>query len=279
MPARKRAAIDLGAAMSRRIDNPSTPDGRMRPLRVAELVAAELRRRILDREYEELPTQDALAQEFHVSYPSLREAFRILETEGLVTVRRGTQGGAVVHQPSSQSLAYMLGLLLEHENVGLNDLGAALRLLEPACARLCAESPGHEEIGALLHEANNEAIDVLQDGARFTQASRRFHDRLVSETRNRTVTLVVSVLERLWSMHEEAWATRVASEGSYPTRRLREQVVGIHARIADAVSQGKAELSMHLARSHLAETQRFVLTQRREPRVSSTRMRFGEMRR
>ena len=66
--------------------------------RIAETVAGELRDRILagaDR----LPTQDQLVTEFGVSYPSVREALRILETEGLVTVRRGSVGGAEVHRP------------------------------------------------------------------------------------------------------------------------------------------------------------------------------------
>jgi DNA-binding FadR family transcriptional regulator len=69
--------------------------------RVAESVAAELRARILGQGGEDyqLPTQDQLMAEFGVSHPSIREAIRILETEGLVTVRRGKVGGAQVHRP------------------------------------------------------------------------------------------------------------------------------------------------------------------------------------
>ena len=70
--------------------------------RIAETVAAELRSRILvgdgPHDYR-LPTQEQLVKEFGVSYPSIREAIRILETEGLVTVRRGNVGGAEVHRP------------------------------------------------------------------------------------------------------------------------------------------------------------------------------------
>ncbi len=58
---------------------------------VAELIADTIRTRILRREpgYEEsLPKQETLLDEFQVSKPSIREALRILETEGLVRVRR-----------------------------------------------------------------------------------------------------------------------------------------------------------------------------------------------
>jgi DNA-binding FadR family transcriptional regulator len=80
--------------------------GRTPQRRIAETVAAELRQRILvGPPAQHLPTQDQLVKEFGVSYPSVREALRILETEGLVTVRRGSVGGAEVHRPDQSSAA------------------------------------------------------------------------------------------------------------------------------------------------------------------------------
>ena len=82
--------------------------------------------------------QDQLVKEFGVSYPSVREAIRILDTEGLVTVRRGNVGGAEVHRPDESSAAYHLGLALQGARVTLGDLTAGLQLLEPLCAAECA---------------------------------------------------------------------------------------------------------------------------------------------
>jgi GntR family transcriptional regulator, transcriptional repressor for pyruvate dehydrogenase complex len=57
------------------------PGGRVPQRRIAETVAAELRQRILvGVGFDRLPTQDQLVREFGVSYPSVREALRILET-------------------------------------------------------------------------------------------------------------------------------------------------------------------------------------------------------
>jgi hypothetical protein len=64
-----------------------------------------------------------------------------LETEGLVSVRRGNRGGAVVHAPAKASAAYMLGLLLQSDYVPLADLGTALQELDPMCAALAAKRP------------------------------------------------------------------------------------------------------------------------------------------
>ena len=92
--------------------------------RTAEIVADELRRQIIDGELSDgdlLPRQEVLVEQFNVSLVSLREASAILETEGLVSVRRGNRGGAVVHAPAKASAAYMLGLLLQSDTVPLAD--------------------------------------------------------------------------------------------------------------------------------------------------------------
>jgi len=114
----------------------------IRQLRVAEQVAGELRSRILaagDDPSFHLPPQDELVRDFGVSFPSVREAIRILETEGLVTVRRGNVGGLQVHRPNESSAAYHLGLSLQAGRVTIGDLAAGLQLLEP----LCAGARGH----------------------------------------------------------------------------------------------------------------------------------------
>ncbi|WP_422331067.1 FadR/GntR family transcriptional regulator, partial [Rhodococcus sp. (in: high G+C Gram-positive bacteria)] len=72
----------------------ATGRGRVPQRRIAETVAAEIRDHILADDDYRLPTQEQLVRDFGVSYPSIREALRILETEGLVTVRRGNVGGA-----------------------------------------------------------------------------------------------------------------------------------------------------------------------------------------
>ncbi|MGA8251891.1 MAG: GntR family transcriptional regulator, partial [Mycobacterium sp.] len=127
-------ALGIGPDARRRLSAP----------RIAEIVADELRRQIIDGELSDgdlLPRQEVLVEQFNVSLVSLREALRILETEGLVSVRRGNRGGAVVHAPAKTSTAYMLGLLLQSESVAVADLGFALQELEPACAALAARRP------------------------------------------------------------------------------------------------------------------------------------------
>src|SRR6185503_2235845 len=69
-----------------------SPRGQFTQPSVAELVADAIRTQIVAGTLPDgsmLPKQDQLISEFQVSRPSFREALRILESEGLISVRRG----------------------------------------------------------------------------------------------------------------------------------------------------------------------------------------------
>lgn len=73
--------------------------------KAAEVVAADVRRRIVRGELradDALPPETELMSQFGISRPTLREALRILEAEGLVAIRRGARGGARVQAPSPE---------------------------------------------------------------------------------------------------------------------------------------------------------------------------------
>ncbi|MET7773983.1 GntR family transcriptional regulator [Nocardia sp. NPDC005366] len=235
--------------------------GRVPQRRIAETVAAELRTRILagDENYR-LPTQDQLVQDFGVSYPSIREALRILETEGLVTVRRGNVGGAEVHRPDATSAAYHLGLALQGARVTLGDLAAGLRMLEPLCAAECAERPDRAEtVVPALTENVEKSAELAADGVAFTHTAREFHDLIVQYTPNLTVRYVVSTLVTLWSAQEEAWAEALTRRGEYPSEEEAAAVVRTHQRIVGEIAAGRAAEAERLYRTHLAATQALVL--------------------
>ena len=113
----------------------------MRSARVGELVADTLRNRILSGTVasgERLPPAEEILKEFRVGLPSVREAMRILEVEGLVTVHRGNVGGATVHLPNEGRVAYMMAMVLESQRIQQSEVATALLCLEPICAEMCA---------------------------------------------------------------------------------------------------------------------------------------------
>ncbi|MEO3784030.1 FCD domain-containing protein [Actinocorallia sp. B10E7] len=235
----------------------------LRQPRLAEMVAAILRDRILSgslRDGDELPAQDELLREFQVSRPSLREALGILEAEGLITVQRGNKGGSVVHVPTAANAAYMIGLVMQFQQISYADVGEALKRLEPVCVSLCAlrEDRATEVLPQLrlIHEQTLEAVD---DEVEFTRITRRFHEALVQLCGNQTLILIAGTLESLWASQERSWASRALEAGDFPDVARRETGIRAHERIMRLIEQGEAEQLEAFARVHLDNTMRYGL--------------------
>ena len=252
--------------------------GRLRAPRVAEIVADTLRARILSgqvRDGDIFPKQEDFSQEFGVSMPSVREAFRILETEGLLRVRRGNMGGSVVHVPSRDTVAYMLALVLEAQGVDLGDLGSALREMEPAAVALCAARTDRAEtVMPKLREAHARLGHALETGDSLgtITASRALHGLFVDLCGNETTRVLVHTLEVLWSAHEKAWGEEAERTGGFPDPETRRQSWEEHAEIIDLIEAGDVDAVAAAARRHLASSQQFSL-QESPPRVKAQTVR------
>lgn len=228
--------------------------------RLAEQVADQLRRRILTGELPDgsiLPKEDELLVEYPISKPSLREAMRILEAEGLLTVRRGKLGGAVVHRPDAANLAYTMGLVLGAGQVGLADVGTALLQVEPACAALCAQRPDRKRtVVPILRELHEESVRSVSDLQQATSASRRYHEALVRHCGNETMIILAGALEALWSAHEQNWSARVTDHSTVPVEE-RRAVLEDHRQVIDAIDVGDAQRARDLAAAHLVNAQQY----------------------
>ena len=110
--------------------------------KASQIVANDLKGRIARREImagECLPPEPELMTQFDVSRPTLREAIRILETQGLVTTTRGGRKGARVHYPSSEQASEQAALALQLHGASLLDIMQLASALTPTAARLAAE--------------------------------------------------------------------------------------------------------------------------------------------
>jgi GntR family transcriptional regulator, transcriptional repressor for pyruvate dehydrogenase complex len=247
----------------------------LRQPRLAEIVAASLRDDILSGRLKEgdlLPRQEHLFKEFRVSLPAVREAMRILETEGLVEVRRGNVGGAVVHLPTAERTAQMIAMVLQTRAATPSDVSAALSYIEPVCARLCAARPDRAaEVVPALRAAIEVQRTEFADAARYSVNARRFHETLVERCGNETMILVIGALETIWSTHESAVWDEAVAEASGPAdepagdaaapmaERIRHAALRDHEKLLAAIEAGEEERAAKIAGIHLAATRRSTL--------------------
>jgi len=232
-------------------------NGQFRQPKVSEMVADLLRQRVLEGELEGLlPGQDALLAEFNISKPSLREALRILESEGLITIRRGNLGGAFIHRPEAKHAAYMMALVLQSRSVMIADVAAALKHLEGTCVGLCASrSDRLDAVIPLLTACNDRASDAIDDPLNFVQATAEFHHLLVGVCGNESIRLTVGALETVWLAHVQEWAETMAKAGTFPDRAYRRRGLTIHQRLTELIADGNINDASRMAEDHFDPTQ------------------------
>jgi DNA-binding FadR family transcriptional regulator len=129
------------------------------PTKASLAIAAEFRSRIARgdlRAGEPLPVESELMDELGVSKGVVREALRILETEGLVEVRRGLGGGPRVRHPSISEAAKAIGVYLQIGDVLVTDVWETRdRIIGGAVERLAVRTDGRD-LGVL-----EESVDAL----------------------------------------------------------------------------------------------------------------------
>jgi GntR family transcriptional repressor for pyruvate dehydrogenase complex len=236
---------------------------RLSSRRTAEIVADELRQQIIDGKLADgdlLPGQKQLVEHFNVSLVSVREALRILETEGLVSVRRGNRGGAVVHAPAKSSAAYMLGLVLQSDSVPVTDLHTALKELEPSCAALAALRPDRATTVVPELITSNEAMaDNLNDPEKFSEIGREFHHVLARGCGNHTMVVVMGSLEALWVSQEREFFTHAKEENAFPTATKRRAALNAHLKMTEAIADGDVDRVRRLAYKHIDDAHAHAL--------------------
>jgi DNA-binding FadR family transcriptional regulator len=246
--------IEGGVAASGSVRAPSPPGGqRIRVPKTAELVATQLRRQIIKgelREGEALAPESVLMEQFGVSRPTLREAFRVLEAEALIAVRRGAHGGARVQAPNGEIAARYAGLVLEHMGTTVGDVYEASAIIEPSCAGLVARGWSDDDLER-LRELHLRAERLKDDPLALLDAQASFHLALVELTGNRTVRVLAGMLRHIVDLANE---TYVAAEAALPAQR-RAALKGqrAHAKLIEHLRDRDAESAQFLWRRHLEE--------------------------
>jgi DNA-binding FadR family transcriptional regulator len=195
-----------------------TSDGRVRPQKMADMVAGRIRQMIARGELSDgewLPTEPQLMRQFGVSRPTLREAFRLLEADSLVTIRRGPPGGARVTIPGPEAAAAQFGMLLTLSGTTLQDVYDARTVIEPAAVRKIAErgsAADRKQLTALLDELRAHVEDPLTFGRMTTS----FHLHLMQLSGNKTLATVVGMLTEIINRHIE----RTYSEARQPAEEI-----------------------------------------------------------
>ena len=175
------------------------PKRRLR--KTGEAIAENLRRRIARGKLaigDFLPPEDEITSQFGVARTTAREALRILESQGLIRIRRGRGGGGVVTNPKVEHLAEGLAVMLQLQHVTWGDLYDARQLLEPQLAARMAAQHSPDDLRS-LGEAIERASAAAEaaDRRAFGIAAAGVHEALMERSGNRTLATLSRLLHVL----------------------------------------------------------------------------------
>ena len=195
-------------------------------------------------------------ERFGVSRPTLREAFRVLESESLISVRRGAHGGARVHLPNADVAARQAALVLEHRGVSLQDVYEARGVMEPGCVAMLAANRTEENLSE-LRTALERSRAVADDPVKQMAEQTAFHQLIVDMAGNETLSVLSGMLRHIIDV---AHMAHVESDAGTPAgREAMTMGFAAHERIIALIEVKDVERAERLWRKHLLATDDYLL--------------------
>lgn len=230
-------------------ENLSLPAPTLGPIHVprsSEVLASRLRVHILDGSIANgaaLPAERDLVVQTGLSRGSVREALRILHTEGLITTRPGRLGGSVARRPGDDALARYIGLFVEGRGISLMSLLQVREAIEPSIAALAAVSRTDEDL-AQLAAIDMRLEDAYANVPLYLTENVNWHVAVSSASHNELLKAFITAISGL--------VFKASAIDEFASEEVRSQVIKAHRRILEAIVARDADAASRRMARHLA---------------------------
>lgn len=197
-----------------------------------------------------LPSERELCQRFNVSRVTVREAFRVLETNGLLSIRVGAHGGAFLTTPSPKRLGEGLADLISLAPLTAHNVTEARTIVELGTLPLAVERATEEDIAALFTMVE-EAERAVEAGRYSVELSAAFHTRVARCTHNPAIEMLLQSFNG---------PMRMSLEESHISAPMGQQGVAEHRRLVEAIEARNVEAARTVMAEHLGRTAERVRT-------------------
>ena len=146
----------------------------------------------------QLPSEKDLAKQFGLSRVTIRDALRVLESQGLIEIRVGARGGAFVARPNSRPVTESLTNMLRLQRTTIRQLGEARLVVEPQVAALAAHRATARDVRAMAQAIANARAGLAARDPYFIPHSVAFHIALAEAAKNQVLLSAVSSFRTLF---------------------------------------------------------------------------------
>ena len=226
----------------------------IRRVRLYENAVEQIQTLILGQEYkpgDRLPSERSLAEYFHISRHSLREALRILDVMGLIEIKVGD--GIYVKEvdflPYIESLNLSISSRLSLERNSFVKLWRARRILETGIVDLAAKEVNESFLKSLWWCIGEMEKNIDHQEA-FISAGIRFHRLIVEMAQNEIMILIWDMLANL---------IRKSQSKIYGISWSPKKALSAHKRIYLALKARDPQKAVEAMKQHMLDEEKALV--------------------
>jgi len=233
--------------------------------KASEHVAQRLRIEIADgtlRPGDMLPPEAELMARLGVGRPTLREALRLLEAEGVARVQRGNVGGVRIEAPNRGTLARYSSMHLAMAGSTLAQVFAARDVLELEAVRLVSKG-GRAATWDALAATVEEELACGDDADAYGPLHDRFHQELMRGCGNPVLDLMWHTLDEVVDRHRSRFVSARAGKTELAATNLRATREGrrAHQRLLTLLRTQRGEEAERAWTRHLDSARALLLSE------------------
>jgi DNA-binding FadR family transcriptional regulator len=199
---------------------------------------------------------------FNTSRGTLREALRVLEERGLIEIKLGVHGGAIVRGVNADQVTRTLARMIRSQQVSLNHLAEFREGVEGNAASLAAQHATPEDIQRLqnlVEEARGHVFQEPPDRNAFIEVDKRFHQELAIIGGNPVYIFIMETIHENIHRYYDRYLSMKRHELEENFGDLRD--------ITQAVAAHKADEARVLAQSHVLRFNRRMAAREAQDQV------------
>ncbi len=199
-----------------------------------------------------LPSENQMVKEFGVSRNTVREALRMLEASGMIKIKQGSRGGAMVTQLTDEFVSDFLVKAIRIGSVS-GDHVCQVRLgLEPYIAEMLAKKENiNPELLSLMEKNVAEAKKIHEAGGITGYLDMDFHVLLAMATENPMFITILKTLKISFDIIT-----------THLKERVESSTLKYHRRILKAIKERDSVTARELMYRHLLQIRDVMKTER-----------------